>query len=129
MPNLFAILFKVELTVSISPNRIAIRDPKSGRSAAVTAPFSCSHQLVSDPDLFEETLRDSMREIGCGGWLIFPRLAVSIEERQTHPIERRVIRDLALNAGASDVFFERPNDCWEEQAEREKYVRAKMANR
>lgn len=121
-------LLGVDLSATISPNAVVARNVKTGQSASVSAPFSCSHQLVSDIDILEEALKDVMARTAAAWWA-FPRLTVSVSSRELHAIERKAIRDAAINAGASSVMFDTVRDCAEDELARSAYVRAKIASR
>ena len=117
------------LEVVIEPNHLSVRNLRSGQSASVDAPFSCSHLLVDDVDILEHACEQAMKRVARGFWL-FPRVTVSTAGRPIHNIEVKIIRDAFTNVGASRVVFEQSVERLDEQGEaRSAYVEAAKRKR
>ena len=117
------------LEVVLQPNRISVRNLRSGKIATAEAPFSCSHVLASDVDILEHAALQLFRQTS-GSWWFFPRVKVSIPGQSIHSIERKVIRDAMLNAGANDVSFDsNVRSCDEQTPTQQAYVQAAMRKR
>ncbi len=117
------------LEVVLQPDRISVRNLASGKIATAEAPFSCSHVLASDVDILEHAALLLFRQTAGSSW-VFPRVKVSIPGRSIHAIERKVIRDAMLNAGAKDVSFEsNVRSCDERTPAQQAYVEAAMRKR
>lgn len=104
-----------QLEVTIQANRVSVRNMDSGTTGSADAPFSCSHQLISDVDIFEHACSKLLKHASGSPWWSFPRLAVVVPGRELHSIERKVIEDLLKNAGAQQVTFVESNRACEEQ--------------
>ena len=116
------------LHVTITPNRVTVRNQRSGLSASSEAPFSCNHLLADDIDILEHAAQQAMKQVLSRFLPSFPRVEVSTVGCPLHRIERRAIKDALANAGASQVLFEPSVVKLEEQSEaRTAYVAA--ANR
>lgn len=93
-----------KLDVVIRPNQVSIRAVATGQIATVEAPFSCDHLLADDVAILEHAVKLALGKVARQRWS-FPRITVSTSGRPIHSIERRVIKDALLNAGASRVIF------------------------
>jgi hypothetical protein len=115
------------LEAVIRPNSVSMRNLETGQVASADAPFSCSHLLVDDPDIFEHALRMTLKKVVRGGFS-FPRVTVSTAGRPVHRIEQKLICDGLLNAGASRAILAETVTSFDEQtAARSAYIeRAKQ---
>ncbi|GAA4004628.1 hypothetical protein [Sphingomonas humi] len=94
------------LAITITPNRVAVRNIGDGRSASADAPFSCSHLLADDVDILEHAALHAIKAVIGGGILPkFPKVIISTAGQPLHRIERKTIAEALLNAGASTVEF------------------------
>ena len=103
------------LEISIQANRVSVRNMDTGASGSADAPFSCSHQLISNVDIFEHACRDVFNHASGTSWWSLPRMTVRVPGRELHAIERKVIDDLLTNAGAQRVTFAEDSLACEEQ--------------
>jgi hypothetical protein len=111
------------LEVVIQTNRISVRNTKSGETDSADAPFSCSHQLIQDVDIFEHACNQLFKQAAGTSWWSFLLTTVSVPGRALHSIEQKVIGDLLKNAGARQVFFaESVSACEEQLASQLAYV-------
>ncbi len=117
-------MLKPRLNVIVSPNRIAVTNVDSGQTSIVDAPFSCSHFLIDDVDIFEHGCARAAKAVARGFWL-FPRVTVSTNGRAIHNIEAKLILAAWTNVGASKVDLAASVERLDEQREaRLAYVEA-----
>ena len=119
------------LEIVIQPNHVSARNLDSGVFGAAKAPFSCSHLLCDDIDILEHACNQLFRKVtGRSSVWSFPRVKVSVPSRAIHVVERKVIEDALLNAGASQVFLEPSVQILNEDGEaRTAYVEKAMRTR
>ena len=111
------------LEASIQTDRISIRNLAYEQDASADAPFSCSHQLIDDVDIFEHACHQLLKQVLSTSWWSFPRVRVSTPGRPLHTIEMRVIRELLQNAGAHEVTFDPSiSACDEQRSAQRAYV-------
>ena len=120
----------VELEAVIAPDIVTVTSPKHRRTVSHEAPFSCSHMLVSDIDVLEHAIAQAFKKLELSALWTFPRVTVSIRERDVHGLEKKFIRDAIMNAGAQEVSIVSSSaECKEGQSNRDAYVRAAMQAR
>jgi hypothetical protein len=104
-----------DLEVTVQPNHISVRNLDSGHVASAEAPFSCSHLLIDDVDIFEHACLQLLREAAPSRWFVFPRLKVSTAGRPIHNAEMRIIRGALQNTGARKVVLDASIQILDEQ--------------
>ena len=118
--------FSPEIQAVVTKNNIVVRRTGAAESSSVSAPFSCSHMVVSDVDIFEHALVAALRRLDVSGWA-FSTITVSTPNHTLHHLERVFIAQYVENAGASKVqFAEGEGICEEGRDARDSYVSAQQ---
>ena len=101
-------MFETDLHVQVFENRIRVRNVHTGGSSEVrpTVPFSHPRALVGNFTEAESALKAAVVEVGGTGFLKSVRMLVQPMENcegGLTQVESRVLRELALGAGAHRV--------------------------
>ena len=118
-----------QLSVTIRPDHLLVTEGSSLQSLGLSAPFSCSHMLVSDIDILEHAASKLFKQLLSKSAWCFPQVTILTDSR-LHWLERKVIRDAMMNAGAQRVeFSDSILVCEEAAAARRAYIRQETAKR
>jgi rod shape-determining protein MreB and related proteins len=102
-------MFGDDIYVRISRDLVRAKNVKSGKEVQVApeAPFTTQRLLVGNFDSAQQALRSALRQVLGGGLLtLSPNVLVHALERVEgglSQIEERVLRELAMGAGAKKV--------------------------
>jgi hypothetical protein len=102
-------LSRLDLDLSIHPDRIQLVDRKSGAFIDHRAEraFSSPERLIADERNLEHTLSHAIRRIMKGSFILFwPRVYVTIGDPPLGERERTALRTALSNTGFRTVIFE-----------------------
>ncbi|MDP2228410.1 MAG: hypothetical protein Q8J78_13130 [Moraxellaceae bacterium] len=107
--------------VQVFKNKMVISIPSRGISVVKEANFSHSRMLVGEFEIAEQLLKEGIKEAYSGGILLTrPQIIMhpkeSLEGGFTM-IEQRVLRELALGAGAAKTYIRIGQDLSKEEVE------------